>query len=279
MASKVRQSIKNKSPNRATRICIAGATGVVGRCLVSAVQAVEDMKLVSAVARSAAGRDLGEVLGGTPMNLRVDETVEAALEAGVDVLIDYTHPAAVRGHIETAIARGTSVVVGTSGLRPEDYPPIKAAAEAAGVGIATGNFAITAALMQHLALMAAPHMPQWEVIEYNQPFKPDAPSGTGTELAEMLSAVHAPEETVPESATIGPREARGAVVDGTRVHSVRLHGFASACEVILGMPGQRLTIRHDVEPGGEAFVFGSLFAARAVLTRPGLTRGLDALLF
>ena len=105
MASKVRQSIKNKSPNRATRICIAGATGVVGRCLVSAVQAVEDMKLVSAVARSAAGRDLGEVLGGTPMNLRVDETVDAALEAGVDVLIDYTHPAAVRGHIETAIAR------------------------------------------------------------------------------------------------------------------------------------------------------------------------------
>lgn len=272
-------SENQESENRAIRVCVAGATGNVGRCLVPAVRAAEDMKLVSVVARSVAGSDLGEVLGGMPMGLCVDETVDAALETGVDVLIDYTHPAAVRGNIEAAIVRGISVVVGTSGLRPEDYPPIEAAAEAAGVGIATGNFAITAALMQHLALMAAPHMPQWEVIEYNQAAKPDAPSGTGTELAEMLSAVHAPKETVPESATIGLREARGAVVDDTRVHSIRLDGFASACEVILGMPGQRLTIRHDVERGGEPFVFGSLFAARAVLTRPGLTRGLDTLLF
>jgi 4-hydroxy-tetrahydrodipicolinate reductase len=117
------------------------------------------------------------------------------------------------------------------------------------------------------------------VIEYNHATKPDAPSGTGTELAEMLSGVHVPEETVPDSATIGRREARGAKVDGTRVHSVRLQGFASACEAIFGMTGQRLTIRHDVEPGGAPFVFGSLVAARAVMNRPGLTRGLDRLLF
>jgi 4-hydroxy-tetrahydrodipicolinate reductase len=267
------------SKNRTIGICIAGATGNVGRCLVPAVQAAEDLELVSAVSRSAAGSDLGEALGGRPMGMQVEATVDAALVAGVDVLIDYTHPTAICDHINTAIERGISVVVGTSGLQPEDYSVIEAAAKAKKVGIVTGNFSIAAALMQHLALLAAPHMPQWEVIEYNHASKPDAPSGTGTELAELLSAVHRPENTVPESAMIGRSEARGAKIDDTHVHSVRLQGYASACEVIFGMTNQRLTIRHDVEPGGTPFVFGSLFAARAVLARPGLTRGLDSLLF
>lgn len=261
------------------RICVAGATGKVGRCLVAAVLADDDMVLASAVSRGAAGQDVGRVAGMDPVGIAVSATVETALDAGVDVLIDYTHPTAIRGHVDAAIARGVSVVVGTSGLRHADYPRIATAARAANVGVVTGNFALTAALMQHLAKIAARHMPQWEVVEYNHATKPDAPSATGVELAEMLSAIHPPEVDVADAAFIGEPEARGANVLGTRVHSLRLRGIASACEVIFAMAGQRLTIRHDAEAGGEAFVEGSLIAARAAGTRPGLTRGLDTLLF
>lgn len=261
------------------RVCIAGATGQVGRCLVPAVVAAEDLDLVSAVARSAAGRDLGEALGGKPLGLIVMADLAPALDVGVDVLIDYTHAAAVQDHVLTAIKKGVSVVVGSSGLR-EYQPEVATAAEVAGVGVVTGNFALTAALMQHLALIAARHLPSWEVLEYNQAAKPDMPSATASELAELLSAVHRPEPAVAESADgIGPREARGVDIDGTRVHSVRLPGYNGTCEVIFALPGERLIVRHDSIDPGEPFVSGSLFAAREIVKRTGLVQGLDALLF
>ena len=244
-----------------------------------AVLAAEDLVLVSAVARSAAGRDLGEALGGEPQGLKIMADLGPALDVGVDVLIDYTHAAAVREHVLTAVKKGIPVVVGSSGLR-EYQPEVAAAAEAAGVGVATGNFALTAALMQHLALIAARHLPRWEVLEYNQATKPDMPSATASELAELLSAVHRPEPVVAESAEgIGPREARGVDIEGTRVHSVRLPGYNGSCEVIFALPGERLTIRHDSIDPGEPFVTGTLFAAREIVKRTGLVQGLDALLF
>lgn len=262
-------------------ICLAGATGQIGRRLVPAIVEAADMKLVSAVARQAAGRDLGEAIGGAPLGIAVQADVNEALAgAPVDVLIDYTHPTAVRGHVLAALARGVAVVVGTSGLKAADYGEIDAAATAAGVGVATGNFSLTAALLQHLAKIAARHVPQWEIVEYNKAAKPDVPSGTGGELAEMLGAIRRPQPAAADTDPIGPHdEARGADIAGTRVHSVRLEGFASACEVIFGMPGERLSLRHDCAESAEPFVFGTLFAAREVASRPGLHRGLDSLLF
>jgi 4-hydroxy-tetrahydrodipicolinate reductase len=267
--------------HRHIRVCLAGATGQIGRRLVPAILEADDLTLVSAVARSAAGRDLGEALGGRPLGLAVTGSIDEALGGSpVDVLIDYTHPAAVRAHVLAALGRGVAVVVGTSGLKAADYPAIAGAAMAASVGVATGNFSLTAALLQHLAKIAARHVPQWEIIEYNKAAKPDVPSGTGTELAEMLSAIRPPEPAAADVHPIGPHdEARGADVSGTRVHSVRLAGYASACEVVFGMPGERLSLRHDCAESAEPFVFGTLFAARQVVARPGLHRGLDALLF
>ena len=267
--------------HRPIRIGLAGATGQVGRRLVAAIRESDDLVLAAAVARGAAGRDLGEALGGRPLGLSVAGTVGEALDrARLDVLIDYTHPMAVRGHVLAALERGVAAVVGTSGLKADDFPAIAAAATAAGVGVATGNFSLTAALLQHLAKIAARHVPQWEVIEYNKAAKPDVPSGTATELAEMLGAIRPPEPAAADLHPIGPHdEARGASVAGTRVHSIRLAGYASACEVVFGMPGERLSLRHDCAESADPFVFGTLFAARQVVTRPGLHRGLDSLLF
>ena len=203
----------------------------------------------------------------------------AALDAGPDVLIDYTHPSVVRQNVDLALSRGIPVVIGTTGLFDADFEQIDEAARRAGVGAATGNFSLTAALLQHLARIAARHVPQWEVIEYGKADKPDVPSGTARELAEMLAREAAPDVPLPEGELIGPREARGAEVGGARVHSVRLPGSSPCVEVLFGMPGERLIIRHDEQSDSGIFVEGSLLAARRVRERAGLVRGLDSLLF
>jgi 4-hydroxy-tetrahydrodipicolinate reductase len=261
-----------------TRVCIAGATGWTGRALVAAVAAEPDLSLVSAVSRSAAGRDLGEALGRDPLGVQVYETVAEALD-GVDVLIDYTSATAVKANTLAAIEAGVAVVIGSSGLTAEDFDEIDAAARERSVGVvASGNFSLTAAMCQAAALLAARHLPQWEVIDYASATKPDVPSGTARELAERLGDVRRPELGFPIEDLDGPSEARGATVGGAQVHSVRLPSFVVSTEVVFGLPDERLTIRHDAGGTPEPYVQGTLLAVRKAPGLVGLTRGLDALL-
>ena len=142
-----------------TTICIAGATGWTGRALVDGVLAAQDLELRAAVARSAAGQDLGAALGREPLGVRVHGAVEDALD-GVDVLIDYTSHDVVKANTLAAVRRGAGVVIGTSGLTAADFEEIDAAARERGVGvIAAGNFSLTAAMAQAAALLAARHLP------------------------------------------------------------------------------------------------------------------------
>ncbi|HEY6778398.1 MAG TPA: 4-hydroxy-tetrahydrodipicolinate reductase [Thermoleophilaceae bacterium] len=250
-------------------ICVAGATGWTGSAVVRGVLDADDLNLRSAVARSAAGRDVGAPVFGS---------VREALE-GVDVLIDYTSHLVVRENVLTAVERGVAVVVGTSGMTADDYAEIDAAARERGVGVvAAGNFALTAAMAQAAALLAARHLPQWEIVDYASATKPDVPSGTARELAERLGEVRRPVLGRPLEETDGPLEARGASVGGAQVHSVRLPSFVVSTEVVFGLPDERLSIRHDAGGSPTPYVAGTLLAARAVPGRVGLTRGLDALL-
>jgi 4-hydroxy-tetrahydrodipicolinate reductase len=170
-------------------------------------------------------------------------------------------------------------VIGTSGLTATDFEEIDAAARARGVGvIAAGNFSLTAAMAQAAALLAARHLPQWEVVDYASAAKADVPSGTARELAERLAAVRAPTTAQPPAAVSGPREARGASVGGAQVHSLRLPGFVLSTEVIFGLPDERLSIRHDAGGSATPYVAGTLLATRALAGRTGLVRGLDTLL-
>lgn len=260
------------------RVCIAGATGWTGRALVAAVAEAPDLSLVSAVSRSAAGRDLGEALGGDPLGVPVHGSVAEALE-GVDVLVDYTSATAVKENTLAAIEAGVSVVIGSSGLTASDFDEIEAAARERSVGvIASGNFSLTAAMCQAAALLAARHLPQWEVIDYASATKPDVPSGTARELAERLGEVRRPELGHPIEKLQGPSEARGATVGGAQVHSVRLPGFVVSTEVVFGLPDERLTVRHDAGGTPEPYVQGTLLAVRRASSLVGLTRGLDTLL-
>jgi 4-hydroxy-tetrahydrodipicolinate reductase len=261
-----------------TAVCIAGATGWTGRALVSGVLAAPDLELVSAVGRSAAGRDLGEALGGETLGVPVHASVGDALE-GVDVLVDYTSATAVKANVLAAIEAGVAVVIGTSGLTADDFAEIDAAARERSIGVvASGNFSLTAAMCQAAALLAARHLPQWEVIDYASATKPDVPSGTARELAERLGAIRRPELGHPIADLHGPQEARGANVGGAQVHSVRLPSFVVSTEVVFGLPDERLTIRHDAGGTPEPYVAGKLIAVRTAPSLIGVTRGLDTLL-
>jgi 4-hydroxy-tetrahydrodipicolinate reductase len=261
------------------KICLAGATGWVGRGLVAAIAQAPDLELVAAVARKGAGKRLADVLGSPAPDIKISKSVEDALSVPCDVLVDYTLPDAVRGHVLAAIGRGVHAAVGTSGLTDEEYAEIDAAAKARGVGVlAAGNFALTAVLLQRFAELAAKQIPHWEIIDYGKAAKPDAPSGTARELASRLSRVGAPVLDVHPDKTQGLKEARGATLAGTQVHSVRLPGFVSSIEILFGLAHERLSIRHDSGSGAEPYVAGTLLAIRKVSTFTGLRRGLDSVL-
>jgi 4-hydroxy-tetrahydrodipicolinate reductase len=259
-------------------VCVAGATGWTGRALVQGVLGAPDLRLTGAVARSAAGRDLGEALGGEPLGVVVRARVAEALD-GADVLIDFTSAEAAKGNALAAIAAGVAVVIGTSGLTADDFGEIDAAARERRVGaVAAGNFSLTAAMCQAGALLAARHLPHWEIVDYAGAGKPDVPSGTARELAERLGGVRRPELGHPLETLHGPVEARGATIAGTQVHSVRVPSFVVSTEVVFGLPDERLTIRHDAGGTPEPYVAGTLLAARRAPQLTGLTRGLDTLL-
>jgi 4-hydroxy-tetrahydrodipicolinate reductase len=264
------------------KVCIAGATGWAGSAVALHILRARDrgIQLVGAIGRRHAGLDIGEVLGGPPAGVPVASSLGEALPAHPDVLVDYTGPASVKARTLEALQRGVRVVVGTSGLTAGDYVEIDAEARRLGLGVvAAGNFSITAALAKHFAQLAARYLPSWEIIDYAHADKVDAPSGTTLELAEELSRVAQNKLEMPVEQTHGARDARGASIAGTQVHSVRLHSYVIAFETIFGLPNERLTIRHDAGAGAEPYVAGTMLAVRRVMGVTGLVRGLDRLLF
>ena len=261
------------------RICLAGATGNVGRQLVRAVLDADDLELTAAVGKRHAGNALSEVTGDPRATVKVHATLAEALAvSAVDVVIDYTKPEVVKDNVRTAVTAGRHVVIGTSGLSDQDYIDIERWAVEHGVGVfAAGNFSITATLLQELALRVARYMQHWEILDYAADTKPDAPSGTARELAYQLGRVGQPESAVPVAATQGLRESRGASLNGAQLHSIRVPGFYSACQVIFGGNSERIELRHE-SSSYNPYVTGTLLAARKVQGFKGLKRGLSKLL-
>jgi 4-hydroxy-tetrahydrodipicolinate reductase len=248
-------------------VCVAGITGWAGAAVAEAVAGADDLTLRSGVSRSAAGSELH----GAP----VFATVAEALD-GVDVMVDYTSHDVAEANTLTAIERGVAVVIGSSGLTAADFNDIEAAGRERGVGvIAAGNFSLTAAMAKAGAVLAARHLPSWEIIDYASAGKADAPSGTARELAETLGE-SARERSLED--TDGAVEARGADIAGAQVHSLRLPSFTVSTEIVFGLPDERLSIRHDAGSSAQPYVTGTLLAIRAAPGRTGLTRGLDTLL-
>jgi 4-hydroxy-tetrahydrodipicolinate reductase len=266
----------------ALRIALAGSTGWVGKALVAAIAATDELILAGAVSRSAAGQDAGEAAGLPRLGVAISATLEEALREPSDVVIDYTKPGVVKANTLTALAQGRHVVVGTSGLSAEDYAEIDAEAQKAGRGVlAAGNFSITATLLRRFALEAARYVPDVEVIDYASAKKPDTPSGTARELAELLSDVRQPATSKPVAELAGVQETRGGALgarEPVQVHSLRMPSFVLSCEAVFGADNERLVIRHDAGSSAAPYVAGTLLAARRVGSFTGLRRGLDTIM-
>lgn len=226
-----------------------------------AVDAAEDMDLVAMV-------DQGDWLN----NLA---------DAGAEVVVDFTSPDSVMDHVHWCIDQGINMVVGTSGFSPARYDRVRqwlSRRPDLGVIIAP-NFGVGAVLMMEFAERAARHFQSVEIIELHHPNKLDAPSGTAQATAAAIAAARAKAglSGMPDATKDELPGARGATVDGVRVHSIRSAGLVAHQEVLLGTAGETLTIRHD-SFDRSSFMPGVLLALRSVKGRPGLTVGLGPLL-
>ncbi len=261
------------------KVCIAGATGWAGSALAKGVSISEDMELVAAISRSHAGETIGEAIGVPGVNAPIFATVEDALQTNPDVLVEYTKPNIAKQHAIAALRGGAHVVIGTSGLTNEAYEEIDRVAQEVNRGVlAVGNFALTVVLLQKFAEMAAKYIPHWEIIDYASAGKKDVPSGTARELANRLSKIGDAQLDVSVDQIEGPIETRGARLQGTQVHSVRLPGYVISIDAIFGMPDQKLILRHESGTSAEPYVNGALLAIREVSKLTGVHRGLDSVM-
>ena len=258
------------------RVAVFGAAGRMGTAVGHAVAGDPELELVAAVDPHHAGLDLRPVTG-VDVDLRILPAAEALEAAAVDVVVDFTAAAAARENLRWCAERGVHAVVGTTGLTGDDLDELRRAFTTSNCLVAP-NFAIGAVLMMRLAELAAPWFTSVEIIELHHQAKVDAPSGTSLLLAQRVAAASAEWDPDPTTSEVVPG-ARGAEGPAAiPIHSVRLLGMVAHHEVIFGTTGQSLTIRHD-SYDRSSFMPGVLLGVKAIADRPGLTVGLDALLF
>lgn len=252
------------------KVAVCGAGGRMGREVCRAVSAEEDLRLVCAVDPAFEGRRLAELVPDLQADLAVQGDVGAVVEAGAEVMVDFTLAEAARVNLPRTLREGVHCVVGTTGFTPRDLEEMDRAAKEGGVGcLVAPNFAVGAVLMMDFARRAARFMEACEIVELHHPAKLDAPSGTARNTARLVLEARGAE--VAEEKEEGPR---GLSVGGVHVHSVRLPGLVAHQEVIFGGKGQVLTIRHD-SLDRTSFMPGVILAVRKVADLRGLVLGLD----
>jgi 4-hydroxy-tetrahydrodipicolinate reductase len=243
------------------RVGVLGAKGKVGATMVEAVEKSDDLTFT-------VGVDAGD-----PLSQLVDSRTEA--------VIDFTHPDVVMDNLKFLIDNGIHAVVGTTGFDEERLETLRARLDQApGTGVLIApNFSIGAILMMRFAALAAPFYESVEVVELHHPDKADAPSGTARRTAQLIAAARreAGLPPVPDATTTALEGARGADVDGIRVHGLRIRGLVAHQEVVLGGAGETLTIRHD-SLDRVSFTPGVLTGVRKIAEHPGLTVGLEPFL-
>lgn len=256
------------------KVVVQGALGRVGQEVVKAACAESEMQLVGAVELKVTkdSLTLPDDSGSVPFSADLDYILTSFQP---DVLVDFTVAQAAMPAVRIATERGVNLVIGTTGLTKEDLNEIDRLATAHKVGaVVAPNFALGAVLMIHLAKIAAKYLDYAEIIELHHHLKADAPSGTALATARAMAAARGKPFLQP---TGKATESRGQQVEGATIHSVRLPGLMAHQEVILGGPGQTVSIRHDTI-NRECYMPGVMLAIKEVVKRRGLIYGLDTLL-
>lgn len=249
------------------KVAVAGYAGRMGSAVVDAVTAADDMVVACGV--DPFGKEAPFPTFGT--------IEEALSSAEFDVIVDFTQPDVVAGNVEKALTAGKDCVVGTTGMSNETLESLAAKAQGDACLFYAPNFTTGAVLMMQFAKAAAPYFPEAEVIEFHHARKKDAPSGTAVRTAQMIADARDFESSAPgkETEIDGCDGARGALVDGVPVHSVRSMGFVATQEVIFGSMGQTLTIKHD-SWDRTSYMPGVLLGIRSVGEQSGLVVGLES---
>lgn len=247
--------------DKTLKVGVLGAQGKVGAEICRAVDEAPDTELVA--------------------QIDADDDLAALVEGGAEAVVDFTHPDVVMDNLEFCIDHGIHAVVGTTGFDEERLDQLRTwLDDAPGTGVLIApNFSIGAILMMRFAAAAAPFYDSVEVVEMHHPDKADAPSGTARRTAELIAAARreAGSGPMPDATSTALEGARGADVDGVRVHGLRVRGMVAHQEVLLGGPGETLTIRHD-SMDRSSFAPGVLTGLRAIADHPGLTVGLEEFL-
>ena len=246
------------APTDPIRVAVLGASGRMGATVCAAVADAPGLALVA--------------------RLDAQDALSAVAASGAQVAVDFTVPAVTEANVHALIDAGIHAVVGTTGWDEDAMRRVREHLRTApGVGVLIApNFALGAVLAMVFATRAAQWFESAEVIELHHPGKVDAPSGTAQHTAREIAAARraAGLGAMPDATTQQLDGARGANVDGVRVHAVRLRGLVAHQEILLGNAGEQLTIRHD-SFDRVSFMPGVLRAVREVGRRPGLTVGLE----
>jgi 4-hydroxy-tetrahydrodipicolinate reductase len=241
-----------------TKVGVIGASGKMGSEVCRAVEADDDLELVARVGR--------------------DDSLEALLDSGAEVAVEFSTPATVKDNAAFCLAEGINTVIGTTGLSGSDLDELRAVSkEHETKCFVAPNFAVGAVLMMRFAAEAAPHFDTVEIIERHEKQKLDAPSGTSLRTAALINEARSEPWGVPASGKETLPGARGGDVGGVRIHSLRTSGSVAHQEVILGSVGQTLSIRHD-SLDRSSFMPGVILAIKTVDSLEDLTVGLEALL-
>lgn len=243
------------------KVGVVGARGRVGASVCEGVEAAEDLELVAQV-------DHGDDL-------------QVLLDNGAEVVVDFTTPGVVMNNLEFCVRNGIHAVVGTTGFDEERLATVRewCAQDGAGNVLIAPNFAISAVLAMNFAKQAARFFDSAEVVEYHHPNKLDAPSGTAIHTAQGIADARKEANlgAIPDATEQTLDGARGADIEGVRVHAVRMTGMVAHEDIIFGAQGQSLTIRQD-SYDRTSFVPGVLVGVRGVAAHDGLTVGLDGYL-
>lgn len=260
-------------------IILAGPRGKMGKEAIRMIENESDFNLVAVIDHKNEGKLLKDIIEDSAANIPVYTNPEQCFkEMEADVFIDLTTPESGYTHTKLAITHNLRTVIGTSGFTEEKVSELKELADEKGLGsIIAPNFAIGAVLMMKFSKMAAAYFPDIEIIEMHHDQKVDAPSGTAIKTAEMIRKSRQSKQQGHPQETSNLEGARGAVLDGMHIHSVRLPGLVAHQEVIFGGPGQVLSIKHD-SMNRDSFMQGIQTSVYKVMEMDSLVYGLENIL-
>src|SRR4030042_3049390 len=245
------------------KVVVHGALGRMGGEVIKALCHHPQLERVGAIDKKAKGETLSLPDGSESIPL--SQILEPLLKLShPDVLVDFSVAEATLPTVRTAVKHRVNLVIGTTGLSTETLAEIDELAKANSVGaIVAPNFALGAVVMIHLAKIAAKFFDWAEIIEMHHEQKLDAPSGTALSTARAMREARGKPFLYSQVQKESLGGTRGGELEGIAPHSVRLPGLMAHQEVLLGIAGQTLTIRHDTI-NRECYMPGVILAVKEV---------------